>query len=110
MKVVPLSQVRFISASPKTYKSSEVCERGFCPECGASILLRSLVADSIGMYSATFDDPNQLPMDGHYGVESKVDWINIDDGLPRHEYPEDYIDRRKDKADWFDSVRKTEIG
>lgn len=106
MKLVPIEMVRFTSAAPKAYRSSEITERGFCPECGTSIYHRSLVNDVITIYCATLDDPNQLPMDGHYGVESKVDWINIDDGLPRYEYVEDYIERVKDKCEWREAIRK----
>ncbi len=98
----PREAFRFTSAGePKFYKSSDIVERGFCGECGTSIIYRLFpeLSDKIGVLSATLDNPNEFPPEGHFGVESQMHWLTLSDGFPRTEYVDDYIMRRKTVSD-----------
>ena len=38
------------------------------------------------------DDPESIPAEAHVGVESKISWLNVDDGLPCITYPETFLE------------------
>ena len=73
---------------PTFYKSSEVCERGFCPTCGSTVSARYFCEPDIVIVAAgTLDDANQIEPTLHAFVSRRVDWIKLNDGLV--EYPEE---------------------
>ena len=77
---------RFTQGEPKYYKSSDFAERGFCANCGSSLVYRPLPfedADSIFICTGTLDHPEDAPPTWHTGIESQVPWLVIDDDLPR---------------------------
>jgi hypothetical protein len=43
----------------------------------------------VSIQSGTLDDPELAPPEGHYGVESWISWLKVDDGLKREETEED---------------------
>ena len=67
----------------KYYKSSEHTERGFCSECGSSLVQRQLDGDWFAVATGCLDDPAEFSPDEHCGIESQVSWLKIDDQLPR---------------------------
>jgi len=67
----------------KFYKSSDIAERGFCADCGTPILFRYLESELIFVWVGTFDKPDNAPPTRHFGIESQVSWLTIDDRLPR---------------------------
>ena len=91
-----IDAVRYTTGAPKFYKSSDIAERGFCAECGTSIAyqIRPDFVDWTLILTATLDDPNAFPPIAHYGVESQLHWLKLDDGLPRTEYNDDFIECR----------------
>ena len=78
---------RFTQGKPKIYKSSAFAERGFCGDCGTPLFFRFATAgpyaDGITVSMGSLDDPEVAPPRDHWGVESKVSWFAIDDGLPQ---------------------------
>jgi len=72
---------KFTRAEPKYYKSSEWAERGFCPECGTPLVMRS--SDGFGVMIGSLDCPQDFPPTSHTGIESQVPWLKINDDLPR---------------------------
>ncbi len=68
----------------KFYKSSEFLERGFCPECGSSVVVRSLTDDWSYVASGSFDHSEYFQPKEHNAIESQVSWLKIDDDLPRN--------------------------
>ena len=104
--LLPIDAIRYTSGQPKAYKSSDIAERGFCAECGTSLYYRAFLAELIGILTATLDNPNHYPFDGHYGVEGQLNWISFDDDSPRYEYVDDYIGRRQVESDWLQLVRQ----
>ena len=68
------------------YKSSLIAERGFCPNCGSSLLYRPLVtrwSDWVAIFTASLDNPEDFGPGWHLGVESQMPWLKIQDSLAR---------------------------
>ncbi len=78
---------KFTRAKPKFYKSSEWAERGFCPECGTPLVMRS--SDGFGVMIGSLDRPQDFPPTSHTGIESQVPWLKINDDLPRWKTEDD---------------------
>ncbi|MDX1400993.1 MAG: GFA family protein [Kiloniellales bacterium] len=97
---------RFTHGKPKFYRSSPVVERGFCGKCATYLLYRPLIpewSDWVIVTIASLDHPESLPPGRHYGYESHLDWLNIQDDLPRERYEDDFIEiltdpNRKERA------------
>ncbi len=67
----------------KFYKSSEFTERGFCTDCGSSLVQRGLKGDWFSVSTGSFDHSEEFPPREHCGIESQVSWLKVDDDLPR---------------------------
>ncbi len=67
----------------KYYKSSEFTERGFCANCGSSLVQRALDGDWVSISTGSFDHSEDFRPRLHGGIESQVSWLNVDDDLPR---------------------------
>lgn len=80
----PAEAVEFLTERPTYFKSSDAAERGFCPKCGTALSFCYFDSEEIDISTATLDDPNAFPPQDHWWTESKIDWVNIDDGLPQH--------------------------
>jgi adenylate cyclase len=77
--------VRFYG-EPKIYKSSLIAERAFCGNCGTSLFTQHYAPDESDYYAirlATMDNLADFPPTLHYGVESQLPWLDINDDLPR---------------------------
>ena len=82
----PREAVRFTNSSPKYYKSSLIAERGFCANCGSSLLIRYYAPEAskfLIMMTACLDKPEDVAPTWHGGVESQMPWLDIQDDLPR---------------------------
>jgi class 3 adenylate cyclase len=82
----PREAVRFTNSSPKYYKSSLIAERGFCANCGSSLLIRYYAPEAskfLIMMTACLDNPEDFAPTWHGGVESQMPWLDIQDDLPR---------------------------
>ena len=80
------SAVRFLGDEPKMYKSSLIGTRAFCGNCGTSLYTTHYAPDEGDHYSirlATMDNLADFPPTMHYGVESQLPWLDINDDLPR---------------------------
>ncbi len=58
-------------------------ERGFCRECGASLFWRRAGADSTSVAAGTLDEPTGLRTVAHIFVDSKGDYYELVDAVPR---------------------------
>ena len=68
--------------TPATWASSNISERGFCRDCGTPLFLRDFDTGRTEVMAGTLDDPSLAAPGYHYGVESRVDWLKLADGLP----------------------------
>ncbi len=88
----PKAAFRFTRGEPKFHKSSAVMERGFCAECGSGVATRYLFPEWAGRVFVglgTLDDPEAVPLNFHFGVESQLSWVHFDDDLHRARCDED---------------------
>ena len=82
----PKEAVHFTSGKPKYYKSSLIGKRGFCANCGSSLVLSYYAPKAsklLIMMTACLDNPEDFAPTWHGGVESHMPWLDIHDGLPR---------------------------
>lgn len=69
----------------KFYESSPGEHKGFCSECGSSILTRfDSNSDVIGFPLGTLDSDPGVKAERHVFVGSKASWYEITDTLPQH--------------------------
>lgn len=77
--------VRFLKGAPKWLDSSSQARRGFCADCGTQLLWRpDRQTDETDITAASLDDPNSVRPNDHIWTESQLDWVKIDDHLPRY--------------------------
>ena len=79
--IIKKKQLRILKGTPKFYQSSSSIERGFCADCGSPMFFRPIGEDWVSILSGTLDDPEVAPPAGHYGIESKISWLTIEDDL-----------------------------
>jgi hypothetical protein len=80
---------------PTWFASSKIADRGFCAQCGSPLFVRYSVAEWrgwIGVSVGSHDHPDQILPERHFGAESQLSWLKMNDDLPHSEYPEDFID------------------
>jgi hypothetical protein len=69
----------------KWFPSSEHMKRGFCAECGSSVLCDESPLPKIGVCAGTLDGPTGLRGKAHIYVGSKGDYYEIADALLKFE-------------------------
>ena len=71
--------------SRKFYKSSAIANRGFCPDCGTQISFESTRwPGEIHLYGVSRDDPENYKPDLHCHTQEHLEWLIIEDDLPKH--------------------------
>jgi hypothetical protein len=86
---VKKTALRWSKAAPAFYASSSVAERGFCPGCGTPLSFAYRESEWIAVTIGSLDDPSAAPPQIHFGVESRVPWVHIDDQLPQERTEDD---------------------
>lgn len=66
------------------FNSSGFARRGFCRECGSSLLWERLEGDRTSIAAGALDGPTGLRTKLHIFVADKPDWYEIADGLEQH--------------------------
>ncbi len=74
---------RCIQGEIKFYRSSKYRERGFCDNCGSTLIQRPIEGETLAVPTGSFDQPVHFPMMEHCGIESQVPWLKIEDDLAR---------------------------
>ena len=98
--IVQPAQLRVLQGSPARYErtsdSGNMTFREFCSNCGSQLFSGNV---AFGQFKAvkimTFDNPNLVKPDRHVWVESAVDWVCMNDGLPRtaqQQSTDDFVD------------------
>jgi hypothetical protein len=72
----------------KWFRSSNEARRGFCQECGASIIFERLGGSNISIAAGMLDSSKGLKTVEHIFVDDKPDYYEIEDDLPK--YPQYY--------------------
>jgi len=71
----------------KFFASSKVAQRGFCSTCGSPILIDfefsvPFAGEHYFVRIGSLDNPENYKPKWHYGVESQLPWVHLNDGLP----------------------------
>jgi hypothetical protein len=97
--IIKKTELRILKGAAKFYQSSGSIERGFCANCGSPMFFRPIKEDWISILSGTLDDPEVAPPEGHYGIESKISWLRIVDGLKQLTTEDDVLLQEKKPKD-----------
>jgi len=87
----PADSFRYTRGQPKFYVSSAHGRRGFCADCGSPIVFVYRGVDVVWVLLGSLDHPEDWPLTAdatwgevqHLGIESRVSWLRLDDGLPQ---------------------------
>jgi hypothetical protein len=72
----------------KWFHSSPEAERGFCAQCGSTLFFRSSRwPGEMHIVRANFADPIDRKPQAHVFFDTHVDWLAIDDDLPKKPAP-----------------------
>jgi hypothetical protein len=85
-----LDAVKVTKGAVKVYASSEHGRRHFCPDCGTGLFYTNveMLPGIIDIQSATYDDPNAVPVRAHIQVAERIGWMERAHELPAFErYP-----------------------
>lgn len=75
-------EVRLIGPVKIAYSSPAV-KRGFCAECGTTVLSGREAAGVLAVTSGSLDDPSLFRPAMHIWMSSKQPWLKLADGLPQ---------------------------
>ncbi|MBT7533562.1 MAG: GFA family protein [Gammaproteobacteria bacterium] len=79
-------QLKIVTGTLIDYESSPSAFRSFCPCCGSHILIQGQSGDgNLAIPAGTLDGLPDLTILAHIFVAEKVDWCQINDGLPQHQ-------------------------
>jgi hypothetical protein len=68
--------------SARYRRSSWIAVRGFCRDCGTPLYLRYDTSDDVGILIGSFDKPRLFIPTHHYGLESRLPWVDCGATLP----------------------------
>lgn len=75
----------YTGGAPRRFRASDHASREFCGDCGTYLVFREDdEAETLGVNTATLDDPSLAPPDFHIYCESRISWFDTADKLPRH--------------------------
>ncbi|MCS6759658.1 MAG: GFA family protein [Candidatus Devosia euplotis] len=86
--------------TPAGFMSSEFVERGFCPQCGASLYYRDVNACHTSLTIGSLDHPDQAPPRSHDGIEGRMPWFKELMAIPDRGRAED-----GDSAEWAAAIK-----
>jgi hypothetical protein len=84
LAMVKKTELTWMSGEPSFYASSNVATRGFCAACGTPLTFAFNDRDTIEVTTGSLDEPAAFPMTEHFGVESRLSWVTLGEGLPEH--------------------------
>ncbi|MDH4049238.1 MAG: GFA family protein [Gammaproteobacteria bacterium] len=80
-----VNDFRYTKGKPKVYRSSAHGQREFCADCGSQIAFRdSSNEKTVEINVGTMNEPGRFPPRCHIWCDSKVEWFDTDDDLPRY--------------------------
>ncbi len=67
------------------FASSPGVQRGFCRQCGTSLTYAGDGWDTIGVTTATLDDPGIATLTSNVYLEHRQPWVALDKNLKKYE-------------------------
>jgi hypothetical protein len=85
----PRESLEVVRGKPAAFASSPGVERTFCGTCGTPLIYRGeSLPTLLDVTVASLDDPAALPPRVHIWESTRIPWLSLADGLPRHaEFP-----------------------
>lgn len=77
----PEAEVEITQTSLKWYRSSEIAERGFCGQCGASLFYRPSGTGRLAITAGTLDDPSDLECVGQIYAGAHPGFCPLPEGI-----------------------------
>ncbi len=65
-----------------------LADRGFCEDCGSPVAFQYRGAAHITIWVGTLDRPQDFQPEAHWGIESRLPWVNIHPDLPGNQTQE----------------------
>ena len=87
---VPRDALDWTHGTVKVFRSSPVASRGFCADCGSPLFYEADGEDHVALTVGSLDDASGFRPDHHYGVESRLPWVDCGPNLPGHETTEKF--------------------
>src|SRR5689334_21026063 len=82
---VARTELRWVKGVRTRYRSSADAVRSFCARCGTQLTFESdKCPDEVDLTTCSLDDPELVPPHDHTRTSSQLNWVKLDDGLPRH--------------------------
>jgi hypothetical protein len=98
---VPRDAITWTKGAPKFFASSSLADRGFCADCGTPLSFAYNAASWpnawVYVTVGSLDDATALTPETHFGVESKLPWVTLCDGL-KEERTGEHISKPEDAA------------
>jgi hypothetical protein len=85
---IPRGAIAWTGASPTVYRSSPLASRGFCGRCGSPLFYDGDGEVDLSVTVGSLDNPAAVRPDHHYGIESRLAWVDAGPGLPGRETEE----------------------
>jgi hypothetical protein len=79
---VPLTAFEITRGALAIYKSSDPTERGFCSNCGTPLTIHDVGSPRIAVSIGSLDEPEKIPPENQYGIESRISWFERLPSLP----------------------------
>lgn len=82
----PAPDLKLEQGTPAIYASTPGVERHFCSRCGTSLFFyANYLPGLVDVTVASHDEPETLPPAMHIWEAKRLPWLQLADGLPRHE-------------------------
>jgi hypothetical protein len=78
-------KIEWTTRPPDFFRSSSAAQRGYCSKCGTPLTFAYDQSKWMCVTIGSLDVPEKVPPTKHYGIESQVHWLNLNDVLPREE-------------------------
>lgn len=79
---VPKADFGWTVGEPAIFESSTVATRGFCRDCGTPLSFTYRNGVNTNVTVGSLDAPERANVTNHFGVESRLTWLKMCDGLP----------------------------
>jgi hypothetical protein len=74
-----------VQGHPSSFRSSSKATGSFCPHCGTQLTFQADdYPDEVDITTCSLDHPEAVPPRDHTYMGSKVQWIELTEGLPRY--------------------------
>ncbi len=75
------SDFAWTKGNPLLFESSSASTRGFCRDCGTPLSFAYNEGGWTNVTIGSLDEPERTPVTVHHGVESRLPWLKLCDGL-----------------------------